>query len=205
MPKGLGLTGAILAGGASSRMGRDKAELEVLPPSGERLTMIQLVSWSLARVCDEVLVVGGPERRGIAARPTPDLMPGSGVLGGLYSALSAATNELVFLVACDMPYLDAAVVEKLAQLAEGHDAVVPEIDGQFEPLHAVYRRSCVQPIKAALHRGERRMISFFPAVKLRAVGDLEYSTLDPSLRSLANLNTPEEFQRAVEGGLFAKA
>ena len=192
------LTGAILAGGRSTRMGRDKAELMLTLPSGERLTMLQLVNRTLESVCDETLVVGGPARAGVNARRVPDRFPGAGPLAGILSALLAASSEHVFVVACDMPFVDSQAIKGLAALMDDHDAVVPRIQGRFETLHAIYKTDCAAAIREVLDAGDRRVRSFFSLINLRVVTEQEFALIDPSGRSSMNVNYPEEFESAAD-------
>ena len=191
------LTGAILAGGRSSRMGRDKAELMLTLPSGERFTMLQLVHRALEPVCDETLVVGGPARAGVDAKRVADMFPDAGPLGGILSALLASSNERVFAVACDMPFVDTQAIEGLAALAGGHDAVVPRIKGRFETLHAIYKTDCAGAIRKVLDAGDRRIRSFFSLIDVRVVAEEEFARIDASGRSSVNVNYPEEFESAA--------
>ena len=191
------LTGAILAGGRSTRMGRDKAELMLTLPSGERLTMLQVVHRALEPVCGETLVVGGPARAGVDATKVADMFPDSGPLGGILSALLASSNDRVFVVACDMPFVDTQAIKGLAALVGDHDAVVPRVDGRFETLHAIYKTNCAGAIREVLKAGDRRIRSFFSLIDLRMVTDEEFARIDVSGRSSMNVNYPEEFESAA--------
>ncbi len=198
------VTGAILAGGRSTRMGTDKADLELAWSSGERLSMIQHIHDVLAEVCAETLVVGGPERSGVAATMVPDDHPGAGPLGGILAALTAATNDRVFVVACDMPFINAGAITGLTRLLDDHDAVVPRVNARFETLHAVYATRCEGPIRKVLESGERKIRSFFPLVDVRIVEADEFAEIDPGGRSTENVNRPEEFEsaaRILKGGI----
>ncbi|MCY3801388.1 MAG: molybdenum cofactor guanylyltransferase [Chloroflexi bacterium] len=192
------LTGAILAGGRSRRMGRDKAELVLTLPSGERLTMLQQVHRALESVCDETLVVGGPARAGVDARRVADRFPGAGPLAGILSALLDSSNERVFVVACDMPFVDTQAIEGLAALMNDHDAIVPRIEGRFETLHAIYKTDCAAAIRKVLDAGDRRVRSFFSLIDLRIVTEEEFAVIDPGGRSSMNVNYPEEFESAAD-------
>lgn len=191
------LSGAILAGGRSARMGRDKAELKLTLPSGERLTMLQLVHRALQPVCDETLIVGGPERPGIDGKKVADIFLDAGPLSGILSALSASSNDRVFVVACDMPFVNTQVIEGLAVLVGDHDAVVPQVDGRFETLHAIYKTDCVGAIRKVLEEGDRRIRSFFSLIDVRVVSEEEFARIDPSGHSSVNVNNPEEFESAA--------
>lgn len=128
-----------------------------------------------------------------------DLLPGTGALGGLYTALAAASHPFVAVVACDMPFANPDLLQ--AQLAELQnteaDVVIPRLEDGYEPFHAVYRREpCLEAIAAALDAGQRRMISWFPSVKVLAWEEAELRRYDPDLLAFENVNTAEEFARA---------
>jgi len=185
------LTGIVLAGGASRRMGRDKAFLEL-----DGKPLIAHVIERLARVCAEVLVVAGDVQpyAGLGARLVEDRFRNVGVLGGLHAGLEAAAHELALAVGCDMPFLSPELLRAFASWAEGFDVVVLRQGEQVEPLHGVYRRTCLPAIEAAIRAGERRIISFFPHVRVRYVTPEDVAPFDPGLRSFRNVNTPEEWE-----------
>jgi len=97
-----------------------------------------------------------------------------------------------------MPFLKPKVLRAFAAWAEGYDVAILRHNGYLEPLHGAYRRSCLQPIEAAIRAGKRRVVSFFPRVRVRAITLAEVAPLDPQLESFRNLNTPEEWEMAKE-------
>ena len=122
-----------------------------------------------------------------------DAYPGQGPLSGIATALAAA-DGWVMLLACDMPLLDPAVLAfLLAQADDGWDAVVPHVDGRFQTMHALYHRRCLPAVEASMARGDRRAVAFYGAVRVRTVDEATYTRVDPARRSLANVNTPEEW------------
>lgn len=187
------LTGIVLAGGASRRMGHDKAFLAL---GGQSL--IEVVIERLAQVCREVLVVAGDTQPyvGLGVPVVEDRFRGVGVLGGLHAGLEAAAHELTLAVGCDMPFLNLHLLRTFADWAEGFDVAVlrHEDEEQVEPLHGAYRRTCLPAMEVAIRAGRRRIISFFPYVKVRYVSPAEVTPLDPGLRSFRNVNTPEEWE-----------
>ncbi|RME37768.1 MAG: molybdenum cofactor guanylyltransferase [Thermoflexia bacterium] len=187
----LPVTGVVLAGGASRRMGRDKAFLEL---AGRPL--IAHVLDRMAEVCAEVLVVANdlPRYAGLGVRVVPDVFPGVGVLGGLHAGLQAAHHDLILAVGCDMPFLNPALLRAFGAWAEGYDVVALRRGEQVETLHAAYRRACLPAMETAIRAGERRIISFFPHVRVRYVAPEEAEVLDPGLRSFRNVNTPQEWE-----------
>jgi len=182
-----------MAGGKSRRLGTDKALLAV---NGE--TLLARALRNLAAVTTEQLVVGPPERRqhAGAARVYADAYPECGPLGGIYTALQAASHELVVIVACDMPFLSAPLLGHLLTLSEGYDIVLPRPGGRGEQLHAVYRRTCDEPIRSQLASGEYKIDRFFDKVRVRIVDEEELRRYDGSLLSFRNVNTSEDWAEA---------
>jgi molybdopterin-guanine dinucleotide biosynthesis protein A len=172
-------------------MGRDKAFLEL----GGRPLIAHVVE-RVASVCAEVLIVAGDVQpyAGLGARLVQDCFRGVGVLGGLHAGLEAAAHELALAVGCDMPFLDPLLLRTFAGWAEGFDVAVLRQGEQVEPLHGAYRRTCLPAIEAAIHANRRRIVSFFPQVRVRYVTPEEVAPFDPDLRSFRNVNTPEEWE-----------
>jgi molybdopterin-guanine dinucleotide biosynthesis protein A len=187
------VTLAVQAGGQSRRMGRDKGLVEL----GGR-PLISHVLERLQPLADDVLVTtNAPQDYGfLGVRLVSDPVPGAGALPGLATALEAARGERVMVVACDMPFVSPALMSYLLDLAQEADVAIPRRLGEFEPLLAVYRRTCRTAIEAALAAGQSRMISFFPSVRVRPVEDAELESVDPSGRSFFNVNTPDDLRMA---------
>ncbi|MBN1452384.1 MAG: molybdenum cofactor guanylyltransferase [Anaerolineales bacterium] len=190
------LTICVQAGGESRRMGQDKA---LMPFLGRPL--IQRVVDRLAPIADELIVTTNrPEDYRFLDLPLfPDLKPGRGALGGLYTALSSAAYEVVAVIACDMPFASAALIEAANRLLvrEGADVIIPDSGDGLEPLHAVYRRkTCLPAIESAINADQWRLISWFPQVKVHILQPDKIKLYDPSGLAFWNLNTPEEFAEA---------
>jgi molybdopterin-guanine dinucleotide biosynthesis protein A len=187
------LTGLVLAGGASQRMGRDKALLKL---DDQRL--IAIVVERMAQVCGEVLIVSGDSElyAGFGAPVVEDRFRDVGVLGGLYAGLRAASYELALAVGCDMPFLNPDLLRAFAEWAEGFDVALLRRGEQVEPLHAAYRRTCLLAMEAVIRAGKRRVVSFFPRVGVRYVTLDEVAPIDPHLGSFRNVNTPAEWEAA---------
>jgi FdhD protein len=190
-----GVAGVILAGGASSRMGCDKA---LLPWQGGRF--IDSIHRKMDRLFDEVLLVTNTPGAYdfVPCRKVPDLFPGAGSLAGIHSGLHHAAAPYAFVVACDMPYLDGNLIRRIAAEKEGHDAVVPEGEKGMEPLHALYAKTALPAIEAALLAGQRRVLSFLDKVRVRTVSRGEVARVDPLFCSFRNINTPEDYYRFRE-------
>jgi molybdopterin-guanine dinucleotide biosynthesis protein A len=187
----LPVTGVVLAGGASRRMGRNKAFLDL----GGR-PLIAIVIEHIAAVCAEVLIVTGDAApySELGVRVVEDRFPGVGVLGGLHAGLETASHDLILAVGCDMPFLEPMLLRAVVEWAEGVDAVVLRQGEYVEPLHGAYRRSCLPAIETAILSGRRRVVSFFSSVNVRYVTPEDLAPFDPELRSIRNINTPEEWE-----------
>ncbi len=189
----LALSGVVLAGGRSSRLGCDKALLEL-----EGQPLVARTLDVLARLTDDLIVVTSlvPHLFPVSARVVADRYVGAGVLAGVHAGLLAARGELAVVVACDMPFLNLDLLRHLISLAEEADVVVPRWT-DVEPLHAVYRpATCLGPVESALARGERRIVSFYHEVGVRYVERAEIARFDPQGLSFFNVNTPDDWARA---------
>ncbi|HUF00317.1 MAG TPA: molybdenum cofactor guanylyltransferase [Anaerolineales bacterium] len=190
------LTVCIQAGGRSARMGEDKALKTFL---GRPL--IQRVVERVSPIADEmILTTNRPDDyHFLGLRLFSDLKPGRGALGGLYTAIASASHPTVAVVACDMPFASAALLEAASRLLveEAADVVIPKSDEGYEPLHAVYRReTCLPAIEASINADQWKVIAWFPLVKVRVLTSDEIKQYDPSGLAFWNVNTPEEFSKA---------
>ncbi len=191
-----GVTGVILAGGKSCRMGSNKA---LLPYRGGRF--IEAIYRQMSEIFTEVLVVtDNPEQYAfLPCRKVPDIFSGAGVLAGIHSALCHSSNQAIFVVACDMPHLNNELVRYLAGQADHDTVIIPEVPAGLEPLHAVYGKGCLTVIEEALMKGEKRIVSFFGHADVRRVSAEQIARFDPSFSSFININTPMEYFR-LRGG-----
>jgi molybdopterin-guanine dinucleotide biosynthesis protein A len=179
-------------------MGQDKA---LLPFLGE--SMLARVMKRVNPLGDELFVTTNhPERfLDFGVPMIQDELPGKGALGGLLTALSAAQFSTVIVVACDMPFVNPEILADASdQLhAQQADVVIPLTEKGYEPLHAVYRReTCLPAVRAALEAGERRLISWFPSVKVIQIDKHDLIKFDPARIAFWNVNTPEDLHKAEE-------
>src|SRR5690348_16155343 len=160
------VSGAVLAGGQSRRMGSDKAALLI---QGEPL-LLRAVRL-LRAVTPDVAIIGPPERAALApdVPSYPDRWPNQGPLGGIATALQALAGEAVLVVGCDMPFLNLDVLRYLVALSPGSDAMVVRADGAAHPLHAVYHRRCLPAIEAQLRAGNRQVQRLLARLAVRFV------------------------------------
>lgn len=188
------MTGLILAGGQSRRMGRDKAFLKL----GGR-TAVERTLVVFRPLFDEIIIVSNaPEKFSLPGiRAVPDKIPGKGPLGGLYAGLRAADSARCFVAACDMPLIRRELAAYFSGIT-GCDAAVPSIRGKLQPLLALYSKSCLPAIRALLDAGDLRMESLLRAVNTRILSEEELLPFDPELLSFVNMNTPDDFRRAAK-------
>lgn len=197
---GLALTGIILAGGKSSRMGVNKALLTI---DGENL--VQRLVGRLKRLCDQMIIVANDPNpyRGLGVPIVGDILPGNGPLGGIQAGLAASTTPYCLVIACDMPHASVDLGRYMARQAAGYDVVVPTHQSGLEPLHALYSRSCLPHIEARLTaggQGDRRIISFYPDVAVRQVVEAEIKPFGDPRIIFCNINTREDYERLRVGG-----
>jgi molybdopterin-guanine dinucleotide biosynthesis protein A len=189
------ITGVILAGGKSSRMGQNKALMSL---GGKRL--VDRVVEVMRSVFDDLLIVTNtPEMYAdLGLTTVRDVWPDKGSLGGVYSAIYHVATPYCLVVACDMPFLQTAVLRYLVTQINDYDVVVPDVLGELQTLHAIYSKACLQPIERRLETNRLRIVGFFPDVRVRTVTASELELYDPALLAFQNLNTPEEFQAAEQ-------
>ena len=184
---------AILAGGQARRFGgRDKSRLVV----GGRTIIVRQLD-VLQQVAGEVFIVGPTDGRfaDVGVPVHADRVAGGGALGGLVTALEVARADRVIVVACDLPFLEASVLARLVELAEGHDAAWVRGARGPEPLVACYQRSCRDRLAARLAAGDRRLSDLASVLALAWLDDAELAALGVTPSALANLNTPDDYAR----------
>jgi molybdopterin-guanine dinucleotide biosynthesis protein A len=192
----LKITGIILAGGKNLRMGKNKAFLEI---NGQRI--IDRTKNIFLEIFDEIfLVTNSPlEYLDLNLRMVADLVPEKGSLGGMYTGLFHSSRSHAFVAACDMPFLNPALIRYLIQLSPKFDVVIPKTADGLQPLHAIYSQKCLPFMEDLLKQNNLKIIDFFPRVKVREVPTEEISLHDPQLSSFLNINTPEDLKKIVSG------
>ncbi len=187
------MTLAVLAGGASRRMGEDKG---LLPLAGKPMAMH--VVERLRSVCPEAFVVTNRPAAYLSLRLplATDRKPDLGPLAGLETALAAARTPLVLVVACDLPLALPALAMHLLEVLDQAEAAVPRWGGRAQPLFAVYRRASLPRVSRALAEGHRRLQDILDALRVRWVSSDEVRGVDPEGHSFLNVNTPAEFRQA---------
>ena len=193
------VTGVILAGGQSRRMGQNKALMRL----GDE-PLIAHVIHQMASVTDELLLITNePDLYTALALPTyADILPDMGALGGLQTGLTYAANSTVICVGCDMPLLQPNLLSHLTSLLGDYDAVVPCVQGAdgsttvFQTLSAVYSKRCSPVIDEMLAVNELRVHALYDRIDARIVHPHEWRAFDPQGLSFFNINTPDDFEKA---------
>jgi molybdenum cofactor guanylyltransferase len=178
-------------------MGRPKPELKF-----GATTLLERMVAELRKTFHEIVLVTSPAG---LARPerlgdvtiVRDERAYQGPLPALALGLTAIRNDSAFVSACDAPLLRADLASSLCAMLGRYDAVVPEIAGLAQPLHAVYRKRCIAAINSMIARGDQRLVQIVEAVSVRKVAEKELRAIDPDLVSFINVNTLEDYQRAL--------
>jgi len=127
-----------------------------------------------------------------------DRIAGAGALGGLYTALVAAPTQQIIVMACDMPFLTAPFLVHLAARGAGVDAAIPRDDRGWHPLSAAWARSAAPQLRARIDAGALRIVDAIAELEVREIGPAELAPFDPEGRLLVNINTPDDYARALE-------
>ncbi|KHE93125.1 MAG: molybdenum cofactor guanylyltransferase [Candidatus Scalindua rubra] len=185
------MNAVILAGGKSSRMGTNKAFLEL-----KGKTFIELQIELLSEMFDEIFISANTpsEYEYLNLPVSKDIYPDKGPLGGIYTSLINSGSFHTFMLACDMPFVEPGLIKHLENLTKEYDVVIPKSEKGLEPLHAFYSKKCIDPIKRELDENNLRIISFLPHVNVKIV---ELNSLPPSAsfkNSIKNLNTRDEYE-----------
>jgi len=186
--------GIVLAGGAGTRLGADKALLKF----GGR-TLLEIAVERLSEVTGDVVVACGAGTRPgwpeVDARTVTDRVAGRGPLAGVDAALRAIVGEMAVVVACDMPFLNPALLSHMVDSLAAHEAVVPMIDGRYHALHAVYSKQCLPAVETMLQRGGS-MRDLLAVADTKAMSEDEVRAIDPEALSCFNLNSPGDLDTA---------
>lgn len=191
-----GMTSIILAGGKSSRLGRNKA-LQVI---GSK-SLIQWVVDRLAMLSTEIIIVTArgeviPCYSTVEIKTVADIYPGKGPLVGIYSGLISSSGSRAVAVGCDTPFLSVSLLRYMTQICSIYDVVVPRIKNRLEPLCAVYSKNCSGPIQRLLGQDELRIDKLFSMVKVKYVEEDEINGFDPEHLSFFNINSQADLVRA---------
>jgi molybdopterin-guanine dinucleotide biosynthesis protein A len=190
------MTSIILAGGKSSRLGRNKA-LQVI----DGRSLIQWMVDSLSIFSTEIIIVTAlgeaiPCYSTIEIKTVADIYPEKGPLVGIYSGLISSSSSRAVAVGCDTPFLSVSLLEHMTQICSMYDVVVPRIEDKLEPLCAVYSKNCSNPIQRLLEQDELRIDKLFGMVDVKYVEEDEVNRFDPEHLSFFNINNQADLDRA---------
>jgi molybdenum cofactor guanylyltransferase len=187
------VTGVILAGGQSRRMGRDKAFL----PFGKGLLIERVIEVVQQVIEDVILITNTPEQYQHFGLPMfSDVIPQAGSLGGIYTGLVSAKTPHSLCLACDMPFVKPEFLRLLCDTAAEADVVIPRNAEDFQPLCAVYSQVCREPIRQKIEASRLKITGFFDQVRVRIIEGELLARYDPHDILFFNANTPEEYAKA---------
>jgi molybdenum cofactor guanylyltransferase len=189
------ITGVVLGGGESRRMGQDKRFLE-----WEGKKFLDKVCLTMGELFDEVLLVTATEDYSCGHLPVRlviDAIPKKGSLGGLYTGIKEASHPVVFVVACDMPFLHPLAISRLCALPEC-DVVIVKLPTGFQPLHGRYSKRCCPIIEQMIHEGNLRIqsLAFHSSLSVQIIDEVMFKDIDPYCYSFLNINTPSDLEFA---------
>ena len=189
------VSGIILAGGSSSRLGQNKALIQVAG-----IPLIERVARRLHSIVTDIeLVTHTPEQFAFLGLPMArDIHPGIGTLGGLHAGLETMHTEYGLVVGCDMPFLNPDLLRYMASLKNGYDIVMPRVGEYYEPLHAIYAKRCLPTIERGILAGERRIRRACAGLHIRYVEKDQITLYDPHRLSFFNINTPDDLRKMDE-------
>ena len=188
------LDAIVLAGGDSRRMGTTKATL----PFGDT-SLVDAAVAALRPVFRKVLVVTRDKDSlaGIDAEVLEDEWPLRGPLVGLVRGLAHSDADWCFVAACDMPFLQVAVIKEIAKRLTGCDAVIPEYDGRLQTLHAFYSRACLSVAQGLLEEGTTSMRALVSSCRVTKFSQDDFAHIPDGLRSFRDVDTAEEYRAAL--------
>jgi molybdopterin-guanine dinucleotide biosynthesis protein A len=185
----------VLAGGKGLRLGQNKVS-EVIGNE----SLLQRVISGLSSLSGDITIVTATKQSLAQSIDYPklrivtDTYPGKGPLGGIYTGLATSDSFYNFVVACDMPFLNQALISYLIQISAGFDLVIPRLGNMIEPLHAVYSKACLVPIEEMLRQGKLRISQLLNLVRVRYVEAEEIDRFDPEHLSFFNINTKADLK-----------
>lgn len=187
-------TVAIIAGGKSSRMGTNKSFVTL---GGKPIIEHVIERVSNLGQAETLLITNRPDEYAYLNLPMHgDVLPEKGSLGGIYTAIHHSQHPHTLVVACDMPFINAELLQYMLTLRENVDVVVPRVENYPEGMHAIYSKACLQPIRQRLEQDNLKIIGFYETVQVRSLDEPEYERFDSKGLSFFNVNTPEELEKA---------
>lgn len=190
------VTAVVLAGGGSARMGTNKALLKL----GNK-TMIERVVDPLKNIFNDILVVtNNPEEygmlRGVSFVRDCINIGGKNSLIGLYSGLKQSKTSHIFVIGCDMPFINTGLIRYMVDLLRDEDILVPYVEEYYQPLHAIYGKACITGFENLLEKKQYKISNIYDHVNIKTVTDDHIKKFDPHMLCFENINTYEEYLKA---------
>ena len=178
-------------------MGENKAFIQI-----EGVPIIKRIHDLFKELFQEVIIVTNQKDLflNFDSKIYPDLIPGRGALGGLYTGIFFSSSHHSFSVACDMPFIKRSLVQYLIEHIDDADVIVPRTRDGLQPLHAIYSKNCLNPMRRMLEGGRSKIIDVYNQVNVKVVDEKDFLCLDPRRESFLNVNTPEELQSIRRDG-----
>lgn len=187
-------SGIILAGGRGSRINRNKALITL--PDGKAL--IQRSIGVLRDIFTEILIVANQREtyKDFGVQVVEDLIEGKGPLGGIFTGLAYSTSHFNFVIGCDMPFPQPGLIKLLLEKCGDYDVIIPDANGEVEPLFAVYSKSCMTVVIDHLQKDDLKIRSVLTELRVRKISEEEIESVDPERLSFFNVNTDEDLKKA---------
>jgi len=194
------MTGVILAGGEGKRLGRDKTEIVL----AREESVIETISSKLSTSFEELLMITSQKNythyahrfAHLKVKIHTDIFDARGAIAGVHSGLHHALHQHSFFVGCDMPFLNLSLIDYFKQIVDGNDVVVAQCESGYEPLHAIYSKSCIPYLTKLIQNNNLRIYDFYPEVRTRIVQEDEVARYDPEKLSFFNINTRQALNEA---------
>jgi len=186
------ITGVILAGGLSSRYGKDKAFLMI-----NGVPLIERTVEKMKKVFHQVILISNEQER-LSYLRLPifeDIRKGLGPLGGIHTGLLRMSNETGFFVACDMPFISEELVRYMVSKKNNYAALVPSVGNEIEPLHAIYSKSCLSAIESLISANTYQVRLFYDHIHIKYINEDEIKKFASPEQVFLNINTPDEYSR----------
>jgi len=186
------ITGVILAGGSSKRYGKNKAFIKI-----GSVRLIDSILQEMKTIFTRVILITNEKIKYeyLEIPMFEDLVKGFGPLGGIYTGLMSIPDQAGFFVACDMPHINRQLVRYMVDIKGNHRAVVPSVADNIEPLHALYFRSCLKPIRRLIDSNRCQVRLFYDYIPVRYVKEDEIRKFCCPSKAFLNINTPDEFAK----------
>jgi len=170
-------------------MGENKAFIDI-----EGVPIINRIHNLFKELFQETIIVTNQKElfSNFESKIYSDLLPNKGALGGLYTGIFYSTFNYSFCVACDMPFIKKSLVQYLVNHIIDDDVIVPRTKDGLQPLHAIYSKNCLEPIKKVIEQGKYKILDFYDMVKVKIIKEKDFISFDPLRESFINVNTPVE-------------